>query len=265
MSHADGVGKVPPVSVSKDYSQLGIGSTPYNPAAVQQQINAMLAEVSQGHPLSMAQINYVMSLCGVYRSDVVGNDAAELAQINKYLGIIQDITNQINRAADSSTSADSGTGVSGNPNDRLYADMAKLMRALTHSHFFVSGAGSSLVSQISGAIVNVLDSIFGPPITGAGGPSWNVTESALQQIWQEASGSPGPSGSPGTSGDPTRMNALNQATGALSQVYTSSSKASQAQIQADNSLLTAVNNAIASMEKKILEIISASVNAVTRS
>lgn len=249
MDHNLDVGGARP-SVSAKYG-TSISSNPYNPAAVQQQINALLSEVQKGHPLSMAQINYVMSLCGTYRSDVVGNDAAELAQINKYFAYIQDLTTQVNNAADPSTSGDPDGG----PTMKFFKDIRDLEKAVFGSHYFTKGAGSSLAAQITAALDNVMAAVF--PKNAQGG--YTVSANALQNIWIEASGSPGVSGSP------SAMSQLNQALGSVSQIYTGVSKSAQAQIQSDNSILTAVNNAIASMEKKILEIISASVNAATRS
>jgi len=235
---------------SKKYG-ISLGSNPYNPGAIQAQIKSLLSQVSKGHPLSMAQLNYVMSLCGTYRSDVVGNDAAELAQINKYFTYIQDLTTQLNNASTLSTSS---VPAPANINNVFYNDVMKLSAAILTGHFFTKGAGSSLAPQISGALTNVLNAAFGQ--AGPGG--WSYGNANLQQLWLTTSGSNG------VSGDPGPMNQLNQGLGSVSQIYTGVSKSAQAQIQSDNSILTAVNNAIASLEKKILDILSASVNAQTR-
>jgi hypothetical protein len=236
------VGRVGSGGPLKGNYGTSLSSNPYNPQAVQDQINAILATIKKGEPLSFAQINYIMQLAGTYKSDVLGNDAAELAQINKYMNDITDLTNMMTSASDLSTSA--GLTSADNPTLRFKEQVLKLANAL-NKKFFKTGAGSSLTPQISTALDNVLTSVFG--VTNG---QINWSNSALQDLWVKTSGSPG------VSGDPDQMNQVQQALGSVQQIYTGVSKSSQATVQSDSSELTAVQNAMNTMEKKIFDLMA---------
>ncbi len=235
---ASGVG-----SPSPKYYGTSIGSNPYNPAAEQAQINAILAQVSKGHPLSTAQIMTVMSLAGHYKSDIVGNAAAELAQINKYFAKVQDLAVQLNAAADLSTS--SQTATSANPSLQFEADVSALQIAL-NSPFFKTGAGSGIRDQLGAALTNLLNAAC----PGSGGnPA--LTRSALQELWLKTSGSDG------VSGDPSQMNLVTQAMGSVQQTYTGVSKSSQATVQQANSEYNAVEASLNAMQQSIASLMMA--------
>jgi hypothetical protein len=241
-----GVGSREPV---KGNYGISLSSNSYNPKAVQEEIDAMLRTIKKGHPLSTAQINYIMTLAGRYKSDVLGNDAAILAQLNKYLGTITDLGTQLGDAANFSTSGLTGNQLSANPSEIFYNDVVKLQEAL-NTPFFQTGAGSSLRSQIGEALNNVLNAAFPGPSGG-----FAFTPAGLQELWLKTSGSSG------VSGDANPMQLLQQYLGSVSQIYTGVSKSTGATVQSDSSQLTGVENSINTMQKTIFQLMALMIQA----
>ena len=196
----------------------GGGSTDYDPGAVQYQIDQIIEEYKgAGHVMPEGVVTFVMYLMQEYGLQVVGQDANIQTQVNQFFGQIHDLYNDLNNA--NGWSASSGGA---DPSIDFKNQLESLMSALTSDGFFTSGAGSSMVGQISGAL-STLEG-FVSAGNGAGG---------LEAIWAEYNNT---TNTPGVStGNPVNMNTITSTLGEVTQQYTGISKSVQAQTQSDSS------------------------------
>ena len=195
-------------------------SNPSDPSYWITQIDDYLS----GHTAGNTDVAYLMYLVGQYQSSIVGQDAAEQAQMTKYVNEAQQLWQYLQECNGLAT-----TSLAGISATTAFSQLCTTMMIQLSGDPFFSGANAGMLTSIIQTLSSAENTVLSAgSFAGAG----------LAALWKEynAQGPDGPQAGP--------MKALMADLTQLNQQFTGQSQAVQAQAQQDMKMSQTIEGAL---------------------